>query len=149
MAEADVLKETLDVTVNGETYTFRIPSYKDELRIGMRERNIRRDIDAEIGSGAGSIDGLDNGTFFLMRTAAILEVLLKQSTAVWPWSKDESGAPKVDYTKWPTDKVDEAAAVGVAYNAEIARFRAGGLRNANPDGRQVVEGEPDIGGVAV
>lgn len=148
MPETEILKKTIDVQHNGDTFTFRIPTYADELRIGIREKNIRRNLDP--GDSSGSAEGLDSTTYFMVRTAAVFECLLESATTKWPWTESGTGgAPVVDYTKWPTDKVGDAIAVGVGYNAEIARFREGGVRDTNPNSQEVVASQPDTGGQPV
>jgi len=151
MPEADLLKDSIEVNVKGQTYEFRVPSYMDEIKLGVRERNIRQDIEKEIGETitSGSADGIDNGTYFMVRVAAQFEVLLKKSSTRWPWTNDDKGNPIVNYKKWPNDKVNEAIEVGVAFGAELARFRDGGLSNGDGSGTEVMEGEPDPRAITV
>lgn len=150
MPEQNLLKETVEVTVNGDTFEFQIPSYYDELKIGTREKNIRREIEIELGGDPTSTgDSLDGGTNFMVRTAATFEILLRKSSATWPYTKGMNGSPVVDFKKWPKDKVGDAISVGVAFNAEIARFRSGGLSNGDASSAEAMEGQPNIESFAV
>lgn len=153
MPEQNMLKDTIDVEVNGETYTFKIPSYMEEIKVGLRERDIRREVEQELGIDArtsvGEAAGLDGATFFMIQTAAQFEVLLRRSSTSWPWSNDRTGKPIVDFKKWPNEKVAEAMAVGVAYQNAIGQFRSGGDRSDNSTGTQTVEGQSNPGDQSV
>jgi hypothetical protein len=133
----DVLKDSIDVTVNNETYTFRIPSYLDEIKIGVRQRDIVRSVSPDAG-----IDGVDGQTYFLINTAARFEVLLQSASVKWPYSNGPSGEPVVDFQKWPKDKVTEALAVGAVFSTELSSFRQRGFTDNNPAGEKAVESEP-------
>lgn len=144
-----VLQNTLDVVVNGITYVFAIPDFASEIKLGLRERDIRRSLQVEMGEqvALGEPTG-DNATEFLVRTAAQFELLLRKCSSEWPYSAGESG-PVVDFRQWPSDKVDEACRVGVAFDAELRRFRNAGAANRNPAGTEAVAGQPDTGGQPV
>lgn len=139
-----VLTSTLDVSVRGELYVFRIPSFKDEIKLGLLEREIRRSMEAELYGPSGAATGMptgDTGTEFMVRVAAQFQHLLVKGPA-WVWSNGPDGKPVADYSKWPDEKVDTAIEVGVAFSNELRRFRAGGDTAGNPAGEQAVAGQP-------
>lgn len=135
-----VLQDTIKVTVKDVSYEFSIPGYLDEIKMGMRERTIRREIEAEMGLPltAGEAVGLDNQTAFMIEVVAIFETLLKTCSSTWPYSNGAGGQPTVDFRKWPKDKMGEALAVGVVYRDELARFLNGGVANGDATGTEVV-----------
>lgn len=135
-----VLKDTIKVKTKTAEYEFRIPSMVDEIKLGMHERRIRRELDPD---HDGSPEGLDQNASILIQSAAIFEVLLVGSSAEWPYSKDEKGGPAIDFRKWPKDKVTEAAAAGMLFLAELDKFRGGGAADGQPPGAKTVAGQPD------
>lgn len=143
MAETEtekLLQSRLSIECNGETYEFRIPSFEDEIRLGMHARAIRRKLDP---NGDGSSVGLDLTTAILVRTAAVFEVLLETATTRWPYSANEKGQPVVDWSKWPKDKFEEASLVGMSFEEELGKFRAGGPADPRAGGTEAVAGQPD------
>lgn len=133
---ADVLQTTIEVPHKGTTYVFRIPSYTDEIKIGILARNIRRSLDPETG---GSAEGLDYSTLVYVRTAAVFQSLLEQCSDTWPFSEDAAKKPIVDYRKWSPEKVEEALAVGMLFETALQRFRGVGIADQNPAGGKTVE----------
>jgi hypothetical protein len=137
----NVLQDTLTVTSNGQTYEFAIPSYLDEIKIGVKSRDLIR---AATGDFGASMDGLDNQTHWMITTAARFEVLLRRSSTEWPWSAGVGGKPVVDFQKWPKDKVVEALAIGALFAVELGTFRSGGTTDTDTTGPQAMAGQPDI-----
>lgn len=142
MSDDKVLQTTLKVSVKGVEYEFRIPSLADEIKLSMHERKIRAKLDPD---GNGSPDGLDRMATLMVRSAAIFEVLLESAGAKWPYSDDPKGAPKIDFEKWPTDKVGEAVAVGLEFENALARFRNPGVADPNAAGTEAVASGQDPG----
>lgn len=132
---AELLKDTITVEVDGANYDFAIPGYSEEMRVGIRERDIRREIDP---ATRGSSDGLDYETNFLVRTAAVFEVLLKRASVEWPFSPGPDGKPIVDHKKWPKEHVTTAAKVGTQFGIELGRFRSGGTADGDGASPQTV-----------
>lgn len=139
MAEDNILKDTIDVTPNTITYTFGVPSLSDEIKLGIIERNIRRDLDPTTG---GDPSGLDGTTYTLVQTAAVFQYLLRGCTDKWPYSTDANGKPTVDYTKWDKQRIGEAIQAYIAYRDAVNRFRETGVLNGNGKSEVPVEGEP-------
>jgi hypothetical protein len=137
-----VLQETLKVKVKDIEYEFRIPSLADEIRLGMHERKIRRELDPD---GDGSAEGLDNASSWMVRSAAVMEVLLVGASNQWPYSKGDQGEPVVNFRKWAKERVGEAAAVGLAFQAALDKFRGIGASDRKPDGQKAVAGGDDPG----
>ena len=141
MADANtaLLKDSIEVKLpNGNSYEFAIPSFVDEIKLGMCERDIRREVDP---TNNGSADGLDNSTAFFVASAAIFRVLLRKASVEWPYSKDAKGGPVVDYTKWPKDKVGEALEVAATFQTELVRFRSGRVADGQSPDAETVAGQ--------
>lgn len=144
----DLLQQTLTFDVAGDTYVFAIPSLKDEMIIGIRERNLRLEIEREITGGGAVVTGMptgDNGTDFLFRAVATIQAQLRAGPA-WVWSPDEQSLPTIDYTKWPADRVNTVGQVLLQYEQEVRRFREGGPANGDADGGQAMAGQSGSGG---
>lgn len=118
-------------------YEFRIPGTVEQMKLGMRARAIRRQNDP---GGSGDLIGLDQDTAMLSWSFGAFEILLLSSGAKWPYSKAEDGKPVVDYTKFPSDKVDTVMFVGYKLDAELARFREKRVANWNKAGQEAVDG---------
>jgi len=138
----DVLQNTLEVKVNEDTYEFSIPTYLDEIKVGIRSRDLVR---TATGNFNNSLEGVDEETRWLINVAARFEVLLKRSSAKWPWSDGPAGKPVVDFQKWPNDKVGEALAAGTMFAAELNRFRSRGIANTDTPSPEAMASEPDSG----
>lgn len=132
-----VLKSTINVSVDEWTFIFRIPSFADEIKLGLRSKQIRRELELELlgpnptpeqqmafTGGESTYDGTTEG---YVRTAAQFSILLKQSSAEWIYSKDEKGNPVCDYKKWPDDKINVVMAAGADFSLQLSRFRSGRL----------------------
>ena len=140
----ELLQDTISINVDGVDYLFAIPSYYDEIKIGMVEREIRRSVEQELLGPNQVATGMptgDNTTDFLVRTAANFKVLLRKCSSQWPYSAGANGLPEIDFTKWPRDKVSTAFAVGVRLNEEVNRFRSRGAGDRISDGEQIVAGQ--------
>lgn len=144
--KSDVLRTTIDVEHNGITYTFAIPSFADELKLGMAERAIRRKYDPESG---GSPIGLDQMTYAMFQAVALFESLLRACSSPWPYSKGENGEPVVDHTKFPTERVQEVTEVGFKFTAAVEKFRQDRYPNRKPAGTEALAGGSDPAPVAV
>lgn len=142
----DVLKTTIDVEHNGITYTFAIPSFKDELRLGMAERAIRRIYDPETG---GSPFALDNNTSMMFQAAAVFENLLRNCTDRWPYSANERGEPIIDHSKFPPERVQEVTEVWIKFMTAVEEFRQKRNPNRQQAGAKAVAGVADPAPVAV
>jgi hypothetical protein len=142
----DLLQDTLEVQVQGDTYIFTIPSLLDEIKLGLREREIRRSLEREMFGpsyvATGEPTG-DRSTDFIVRVAAYFETLLKQASATWPYSKGQNGEPVIDFRQWPKNKSETAMAVGVNFEAQLRSFRERGAADSNGTGGETVAGQPD------
>lgn len=135
----EILNDTIDVVVDDETYTFKIPTIKYRFELGGRSADIRRRgyPEGAVNERMGVIDwGADN----FSRACALLELYLIRATTAWPFGADTitdvdfSKSPKVDFEKFPPGKEDTIEAVGGAFAEELARFRAGRNTNGKPAG---------------
>lgn len=138
MAERDLTKDTLEVSHGDAKYVFAIPTLADEIKLGLRERNIRREMDP---ASSGDVDGLDVSTILLVRAAAQFELLLRSASVAWPYTPGAGGAPVVDYRRFPSDKVQEVVQVSLDFQAALNRFRGGGVRDGDAEGGEVVAGQ--------
>ena len=135
--QANPLTQTdITVSVLGETYQFKIPSFRDEARIGSIARFLRAQDDPE---HVGSADGLDFNTFFKYEALATFPVLLQRASVDWPFSAGKDGKPVVDIDKFP----DEAPIMEVyeAYLDALAMFRKNRTGGQGPTGPENVDGK--------
>jgi hypothetical protein len=124
---ADVLSQTLEIQVGEadavESFTLRVPTPIDRVRMGVREAGIRRMFDP---GGQGWAAGLDDEVFFMVKGMAVLETLLEKSSSQWPYTefKPERGEPelRIDITKFPPGKEEVIAEVGRKFGDALARF---------------------------
>lgn len=138
---AEVIKTEIEVTHNGITYLFKIPSVHEEIKIGIKSREIRRRIVGDTGDAADY--GLDFNTQVLIRSCAIFELLLKKCTDKWPYSAGEGGLPVVVSDKFPPEHVDTVVEVGLAFSNQIDTFRAERSAAGKPATEKAVAGQPD------
>jgi hypothetical protein len=141
----DVLQDTFNVVVDDDTYTFRIPTIRRRFEVGGRAADIRRR-----GYPAGQVNEqlgiVDNETWRFSRACAILELYLVKATVTWPFGTedamaiDPAKAPAIDFEKFPPNREDTVEAIGLAFEAELARFRAGGNPGDGSTGAKIVDG---------
>lgn len=129
-------QQELTVSVLGETYQFKLPSFRDEARIGSLARFLRAQDDPE---HVGSAEGLDFNTFFKYEALATFPVLLQRATVTWPYSAGKDGKPVVDIDQFP----DNAPIMEVyeAYLDALAMFRKSGTGSEEPAQSAVVDGK--------
>jgi hypothetical protein len=144
---ADVLSETFDVEVEGETYTFKTPSIKYSVELGYRSADVRQRAYPQARGELGTIDM--QGVMF-SRNCAILELYLVKATTLWPYgviddskasAVDFSKSPVVDFEKFPADCEDLVMLVGGAFEEARSRFRTRRNRNAKPASAEAVASE--------
>lgn len=132
-----VLQEEITVTHDGETYVFKLPSVRDDAKVGSYARYLRAQDDPE---GIGSADGLDFNSFYIYQALATFHVLLRRATVDWPFSPSEKGLPVVDVNKFP-----ESAPVMEVYDSylkAVSEFR-GKTNPRKSAGEDAVASEPD------
>lgn len=122
-------------------FEFAIPTLADEIKLGIRERNIRRELDPDAG---GDPAGLDMNTILIVRAAAIFELLLRKANVEWPYSLGPNG-PAVQYKNFPAEKSTEVVNASLGFQAALMRFRGGGAGNENAEGGETVGGEQNTG----
>lgn len=138
---ADQLQKTLDVKgIDGDVFTFKIPTLYQDIRIGARVKEIRKLTDPD---WDGFEQGLDQSTLWTMNAAATFDVSLVRSTATWPWTPAPGGAPHVDSSLFDETKVREVYFVYRGYLDAVTRFRTTGSADENPAGTQALAGQPD------
>ena len=134
----EVLQDTLTVEYSGETFQFKIPTIYDEMRIGVRMRDIRTTL---VGPGMSSTDeGLDNVTLFFNRACATFDVLLKKASVRWVFSEGESG-PVVNSANFPATKTDDVVGIYGGYQESLGTFRSGGHTDSTPAVSEAVAGQ--------
>jgi hypothetical protein len=126
----------LTVSVAGETYQFKMPSVRDDARIGSIARFIRAQDDPE---HIGSADGLDFNTFIAYQAFATFQVLLLRATTDWPFTAGPDGKPVINPDKFP----DEAPVMEVyeGYLDALATFRKGPAGAEGQPEPTVVDGQ--------
>jgi hypothetical protein len=135
----DILQTTFDVNVEGETYTFKIPTIRFRIEVSGRAASVR-----SRAYPAGMMDerlGItDWQSIAFSRHCAILELYLVKATTAWPFGTEDVNAidltrpPVVDFEKFPADREDTVEAVGTAFETERARFRERRAGNGQPAG---------------
>lgn len=123
---AGVLKTTLEVKVGEDVFEFKIPSIHDEIRIGIRVKDIRRSLDPNWNSFE---QGLDGEALVELRACACLELFLQRSSAKWPWSQDGQGKVVCDSAKFPIDKFNDVLIAYQGFQEALSSFRT--ERNSN------------------
>lgn len=140
---SNVLKGTLTVKHGDDEFVFRVPSIKDDIRIGQAARLIRAETDP---NGYGGEDGLDENAVLLSRFLAMFRVLFESTSAPWlPIKTEQRGKEMVslvDTDNIPNDRVNAVAEIGLMLEAEVARFRAGGAGDRSAAGAEAVAGQP-------
>ena len=127
------------MTVEGSTYTFKIPTIAYDMQVGYRAAEIRAKAYPE---GAGAMGGLDWQAVSFSRYCAIIELYLLKSTTLWPYGftddnlakVDLNAPPKVEFDKFPVSASEDVFAVGQAFESEVARFRRRRHSNQQPAG---------------
>jgi hypothetical protein len=135
----DILQNEFDVSVDGETYTFKVPSIKYRFEVGGRAIDIRRRgyTDGTLNERIGIVDRESD---FFSRNCAVLELYLVKATTPWPYGTEQvqeidlAKPPRVDFEKFPPGREDTIDAVGAAFVEGLARFRAGGNTDQRPAG---------------
>jgi hypothetical protein len=148
-----ILKNTIDVVVDGVTFVFRIPSFADSIKLGLRAKQIRRELELEMlgpnptieeqSAFTGGESTYDASTETYVQTAAQFSILLKHADVEWIYSKDEKGNPVCDYKKWPDDKFNVIVAAGVDFSNQLRRFRSGGPAAPKPPVVQTMDSQQD------
>ena len=139
---SDILKTSFDVTVNGVTYTFKIPSIAFDIETSYKSQEIRQ---RAYPAGGGALAGADGQAFRFSRCAAYMELYLTAATDPWPYSVGLDKAPVVDFQQFPPTKADEVYAVGDAFETDYGRFRRTGSFDNPPAGKKIVAGEQNPG----
>lgn len=118
---SEVFQEELTITVRGDEYVFRTPSIRYDIEIAARASSIRRKADPE---GASPYD-LGGTAVRFSYALATLELYLKAGPA-WVFSAGTAGKPVVAHEKFAPNKGSLVSEIGEAFDAEYARFLAGG-----------------------
>lgn len=141
---ADILQNTVKITVEGEEFEFRVPSPLDVAKVGMRAAAIRRNADPD---GIGFEDGLDIDTLLVVRAMATMDVLLERSSAKWALSeiKDTQGNVKVgaDSNKFPAHVTPMLPVIYQEVQEAIKRFLGRGTGNGVATGAEDMASQPD------
>lgn len=144
---ADLLQTHIIVEADSDVFNFRIPSFRDEIALNLKERSIRVAIEREVLNDDQPVTGAptgDPGADFYVRTAAIFAQQLESGPA-WVYSPDKVGLPRAEYSNWPPHKVNIALNVAMDFENQLRRFRSGGAADNEQHGSQVVEGQSNTG----
>jgi len=119
MANGDVLKSTLEVKVKDDVFEFRIPNIHDEIKVGIRAKDLRRSLD----DNWNTFDqGLDGEAMLELRACACMEILLVKSTARWPWT-EENGKVQVLSGKFPAENFNDVILAYQGFQEALSTFR--------------------------
>ena len=132
----DILNPTITLEVGGDKFVFRVPTPLERAKVGVRESAIRRGLDP-----TGFVGDLDFNTFFLIRGMAIMETLLTESSATWPFAGgDQKAKPVVDIEKFPPGKESTIEEVGRQFQEALDRFHGQGIGRTEPAIPEAVAG---------
>jgi hypothetical protein len=118
------LKNQIEVMYENQSYTFKIPSIKDRIRIAGVAADLRKSADPQ---GNGITLGYDPTTVLFTDTVATLMVLLITTSAPWVYTIGLDGKPTIDLDKWP-DTVPVMEVID-QFNKELDKFRATGNKS--------------------
>lgn len=136
----EILQTTMDVKVDGATYTFKIPDIRMRFEIAARAAEIRR---RAVPNGA-PVDSQEPDAIYFSRECAILELYLVKSTESWVYGEespekiDITNPPTVDFMRFPDDKGTIVSQIAGGFDAELTRFRQSRNSNKRPTGGEVV-----------
>jgi hypothetical protein len=137
------LQDKFDVTVGSDTYTFRMPTIRFLMEVGGRSADIRSRAYPE---AVTTLNTIDYQAALFARHCAYLELYLIGASTLWPYGIAEDDIskvnmtvfPRVDFDKFPFNRLDDVTAVGLAFEIEVERFRRRGDRSAESTGAQAV-----------
>lgn len=119
-----VLQNAIEVPFKGDTFSFRIPTILDEVKIGSRLREILRRADPE---SQGQVAGLDWMTFNRLEACAGFEILLEKASATWPFQEDShTKRVTVSSAAFPPAQAETVLTVYQGFQEALRTFRAGG-----------------------
>ena len=134
---SDVTQSTLTVPLGSDNFEFKIPTLYDEIRIGARMSEIRKNIDP---AWDGFTQGLDGNTLYILRAAATFDVLLLRASQQWPFQKTATG-PVVDSGKFPENKVNDSLLIYQGFTEALTRFREGRTADEPKPASEAVAGQ--------
>lgn len=140
MADSDLTKTEIIIPYGGDDYVFKIPGLMDDMRVGVRARNIRRQADP---NDPGEF-GLSDEVVLQVRAMASFEELLRKGPR-WPWIADAQGKPLVDSLKFPDDRAGDVTAIYLLFLQQVNSFRLGRDTNGGQAGTEAVAGQPGTG----
>ncbi len=121
---ARLLQDEVVVENGGETFIFRIPTTRDEIRVGSQIPRLRRIADPE--SAGEGMDSLDPGTFFYLRAIALFLTCLKSTDAKWIYSPGLEGKPTIKWDEWPASVTNRVLEIALSAQDQVARFHSPG-----------------------
>ena len=134
---ADLNQNTVVVEYESDSFTFRIPSLRDEARISTVVQALIAEDQAknatEVGVGGDQIGGalkessLDNAGQFAYRTLAVFKTMLVSTSAKWAYIEDPKSKGPVSNPNLPP----QAMEVYVKYLSAISEFFRGGASNSD------------------
>jgi hypothetical protein len=144
------LQTTFDVTVDGDTYTFDIPTITFDIVVGYKAADVRGRAYPDSG---GVLNTIDFAAANFSRYCAYLELYLRKASTLWPYGYEDDDLdkvdfnkpPQVDFLKFPTSRADDVYLVGAAFDTEYARFRRRRNRPAASVREEAVAGERNPG----
>jgi hypothetical protein len=145
---SDVLADRFQITVDSDTYDFKIPTITYDIVVGYKAADIRARSYPE---GQGLIGTIDYAAVNFSRCCAYFELYLISASTLWPYGQDSddidsldmSHPPKVDFTNFPIWA--PVMEVGAAFEARYAQFRSERHPRNRPAGKKAVAGVENTG----
>ncbi len=115
----NVLQNQLTVKHENDEFVFKIPSIKDRLTIAAKAAKLRQESDPE---GNAIALGYDPSAVVLSDRLATFIILLKETSASWVFTPNESGKKEINIGNWADDV--PVMEVVEQFNIELDKFRA-------------------------
>ena len=132
----DVNQTTLIVEDKGNTFTFQIPSLRDEAKISTHVQSLilQDSPDSAVKEGQ-----LDDNAQLLYRTIATFNVLLKSSSAKWAYVESPLTKGPIINPNLPAD----AVTVYVKYLGELSKFFQDGATAGDAPSQSAMDSKPN------
>lgn len=126
---SDINQTHLIIDHEGESFTFKIPSIRDDARM---DSYVKAMIVADTQNNSIKESDLDDMTKINYRVLATFAILLEKSTALWPWHENP-------ITKQPEIFVENLPAKSVEIYAKFAEALNEYFRGTTPVGQSTSE----------
>lgn len=136
MSDMPIKKEVV-VKYKDDTFTFKMPTVHDDIKIGVRSRRILMTA-ADPGDRIEEESAYDFNTRYFVQACAIFETQLVSTTAKWVHTPRLDGGPTIDSSKFGPERADEIVMIITDYKKQVDTFRTRGDSDKSPVDGQVV-----------